>query len=43
MKVHKLGNHNGVMLPDDMESESLGGAGTIIQRTRLSRVEVETE
>jgi hypothetical protein len=43
MKVHKLGNHNGVMLPDDMESESIGGVGKIIQRTRLSRVEVETE
>jgi len=43
MKVNKMGKHNGVSVAEDTETESNGAVGIIRQRTKVEKVEVETE
>ena len=43
MKVNKLAKHNGVSVAEDVETESEGAAGIIKKRTKVVKVEVETE
>ena len=43
MKVRKLGKHKGVVLAEDVETESFGAAGRVVQRMKMTHVEVETE
>ena len=43
MMINKLGKHNGVSVPEDMETESDSPVGVIHQDTKVTKVEVETE
>ena len=43
MKVYKMAKHNGVSVAEDVETESEGTAGIIKKRTKVLKVEVETE
>ena len=43
MKVNKMGKHNGVSVAEDVETESEGAVGIIKKRTKVVKVEVETE
>ena len=43
MTVNKMTKHNGVAVAEDVETESEGAAGIIKKRTKVVKVEVETE
>ncbi len=42
-RITKMANRSGVLVPQEMESESEGPSGSVVQRTRNVSIEVETE
>jgi len=41
----EMGKHNGVFIPEDMESEApdVPGMGRVIRKTKVEKIEVDTE
>jgi len=45
IKINKMGKHNGVFIAEDMDSEApdVPGVGRVIRKTKVEKIEVDTE